>query len=444
MAMTAVILGMHRSGTSCVARMLNSCGLYLGDDLLDSASLSNMDGKWESRAAVQINDAILAVSGGAWDRVPEGAVSCDGPIQERMRQFLQTLQEAAVSGWKDPRTVLTFPMWKPLLDQYRIVACVRHPMSVAESLATREGWPIERGLELWKAYHERFRQYLDQERDVIWFDFDLPAEHLTRSLDKACRSLGLHVEDSAVRSFNEFQRHHRHEALPTDPRVRELYLEFFYRAHRDELSISELDSTGAVPDATRAGSAGSGPSGVLQIFHRRLADLGSAQRKQNSLAQRSFAATHENTRRVAALETALGEVSRAGGEVGASVAHLAERTDGLDQSGGELRTTVAHLDERLEVVDRAAADLRGVIARLDERVGGVDGAAGELRGMIARLDERIGDVHGAAGELRGMAAHLQERVEALAQRLQACEEVLARKPQKLGQWLKQRFRLGSH
>jgi hypothetical protein len=64
--------------------------------------------------------------------------------------------------------------------------------------------------------------------------------------------------------------------------------------------------------------------------------------------------------------------------------------------------------------------------------------------MIARLDERIGDVHGAAGELRGMAAHLQERVEALAQRLQACEEVLARKPQKLGQWLKQRFRLGSH
>ncbi|PYQ17320.1 MAG: hypothetical protein DMF80_01260 [Acidobacteria bacterium] len=491
MALTAVILGMHRSGTSCVARMLNACGLYLGDDLLDGASLSNMEGKWESRAAVEINDSILAVNGGAWDQVPEGALSCDGPTQERMRHFLETLGEAAVSGWKDPRTVLTFPMWKPLLGEYRIVACVRHPMSVAESLATREGWPIEKGLELWKTYHERFRQYLDEEREVTWFDFDLPSEHLARALDKACRSLGLRFEKAAGQSFNEFQRHHRHEQLPSDERLRELYLEFFYRAHRDELGDGAASSLRTLERPTRAASSKGRVPQELDILNKRLADLGSAHRKQNSLAQRSFKATQENTRRVTAVETALGEASRATGELGGAVARLEEQLGGIDRAGAELRGRVAGLDERLPGLDerfagvsRAEGELRGTVAGLEERVAGVSRAEGELRGTVAGLEERLAGasrsegelratvaglearlegvdraggelrakvapleerlegVIGAERELRATVSRLDERVEALAQRLQGCEDTLARKPQTLAQWLRQRLGFG--
>jgi hypothetical protein len=422
MALTVIILGMHRSGTSCVARVLNLCGLYLGDDLLDSASLSNMEGKWESRAAVEINDSILALSGGTWDQVPEGALSCDGPTQERIRQFLKTFEEAAVSGWKDPRTVLTFPVWKPLLGDYRIIACLRHPMSVAASLATREGWPIERGLDLWRVYHERFLQYLDEERHVIWFDFDLSPEQMTRSLGRACRSLGLRFEESALRSFNEFQRHHRHEAPPSDPRVRELYLEFFYRAHREELNDTAPDSPGVVEAAPRLRPSKASLAREVEILHKRLASLGSSHQKQNSLAQRSFKAAHENTRRVTALETSVGQVSRASGELGGSVARLNERLEGVGRNEGELRETLARLDERLEGVGRNE---------------------GELRGTLARLDERLESLSRDEGELRQTVARLQEFVEALGQRLRDCEDAVARKPQTLGQWLRQRLGFGS-
>jgi prefoldin subunit 5 len=394
--------------------------------------------------------------------VPEGVLSCDDPTQERMRQFLKTLEEAAVSGWKDPRTVLTFPMWKPLLGDYRIVACVRHPMSVAESLATREGWPIERGIDLWKAYHERFRQYLDDERDVLWFDFDLPPEQMTRSLGRACRSLGLRFEESALQSFNEFQRHHRHEALPPDARVRDLYLEFFYRAHREELNDGTRDSLGVIEAATRSRPSKAGLVREVESLHKRLASLGSSHQKQNSLAQRSFKATHESIRRVIALETAMGDVSRAGGELRGSVARLQEHLDGLDRREGELRGMVARLDERLAGVDRTERELQGTVARLDERFASVDRTEGELQGTVARLDERFAAVARAEDELRealarlderlggldradlqGTAARLDERVEALAQRLRECEDVLARKPQTLGQWLRQRLGFGS-
>src|SRR3989337_2456670 len=61
------IAGMHRSGTSLIARMLNLCGLYLGseDDLL-SAAPDNPEGFWENRQFLNINDNILFALNGNW------------------------------------------------------------------------------------------------------------------------------------------------------------------------------------------------------------------------------------------------------------------------------------------------------------------------------------------------------------------------------------------
>ncbi|MBM3573769.1 MAG: hypothetical protein FJX52_15635, partial [Alphaproteobacteria bacterium] len=54
-----VILGMHRSGTSAVARLLAQCGLQLGDDLLTQAELDNPNGYWEPRGIVAVHEALL-------------------------------------------------------------------------------------------------------------------------------------------------------------------------------------------------------------------------------------------------------------------------------------------------------------------------------------------------------------------------------------------------
>src|SRR6185437_468321 len=62
------IAGMHRSGTSMVARQLNLVGMYLGDeaDLIPAAN-ENPDGYWEHVEFVDVNDALLHEFGGGWD-----------------------------------------------------------------------------------------------------------------------------------------------------------------------------------------------------------------------------------------------------------------------------------------------------------------------------------------------------------------------------------------
>ena len=61
-AVGILVLGMHRSGTSALTRMLNILGCALPDNLLGS-NQSNPEGHWESLRAIEINDALLAALG---------------------------------------------------------------------------------------------------------------------------------------------------------------------------------------------------------------------------------------------------------------------------------------------------------------------------------------------------------------------------------------------
>src|SRR5919205_4399396 len=87
-AMAIAIAGMHRSGTSMVARVLSECGVYLGEpDELLPPGLGNDAGHFEHKEFVQLNDEVLATLGGAWDVVPPRYAIWRrrrlGPLRER-------------------------------------------------------------------------------------------------------------------------------------------------------------------------------------------------------------------------------------------------------------------------------------------------------------------------------------------------------------------------
>jgi hypothetical protein len=69
--MQVAIAGMHRSGTSMVTRLINLCGLYLGqeEDLVANAE-DNPEGFWENVKFQKVNDDILTSFGGGWDVPP--------------------------------------------------------------------------------------------------------------------------------------------------------------------------------------------------------------------------------------------------------------------------------------------------------------------------------------------------------------------------------------
>ena len=63
------ILGMHRSGTSCLAGSLEEAGLYLGDVITNTPH--NLKGTRENRRIFTLHDGILGRCGGTWQHPPE-------------------------------------------------------------------------------------------------------------------------------------------------------------------------------------------------------------------------------------------------------------------------------------------------------------------------------------------------------------------------------------
>lgn len=152
------IVGMFRSGTSMVTRVLNLCGLYLGPETnILSPDLSNPKGFWENIYINKLNDAILAKLGGSWYLPPKMGIQGweKHPNLELLRVKAKILfrqfSELDPWGWKDPRTSLTLPFWKSLISDIKIIVCVRHPWEVCQSVQNR--YSSLYGLYLWKIYY---------------------------------------------------------------------------------------------------------------------------------------------------------------------------------------------------------------------------------------------------------------------------------------------------
>ena len=147
------IIGMHRSGTSMVTRLVNAVGVELGahQDLMDSHPIDNPTGYWEHQAVVDLNDRLLESFGGSWDEPP---VLGDGweeswdlqPMRDQAREILADLAGCGDAiGWKDPRMSLLLPFWNTVLPITATVMVHRHPFQVAASLARRDGIDVEHG-----------------------------------------------------------------------------------------------------------------------------------------------------------------------------------------------------------------------------------------------------------------------------------------------------------
>ncbi len=156
-----VVVGMHRSGTSAMARLLSLSGAALPSDLM-AAGIDNPTGFWESTDVARINDQILAHYGSAWDDVFSGAQQ---PFANGIDEALVAEAAAAIGTLygpaplivlKDPRVSVLGRFWRAALEQAgympRYVVMVRNPLEVAASLAKRNGFSREKSLLLWSSY----------------------------------------------------------------------------------------------------------------------------------------------------------------------------------------------------------------------------------------------------------------------------------------------------
>ena len=194
-----VILGMHRSGTSMVAGALASTGIYVGEqeDLLKGQE-DNPRGFWEREDVVALNDTILSANNATWYSPPRHAPVATDADRTAMASIVARLPRDRSWQIKDPRQVLTWPLWQEALGDVVLVFVYRDPTAVALSLQRRNGFPLSLGLLLWERYNRLALAALEG-RDFVALSYENvtrdPATNLSRLLAQL-KGLGVQCPDA--------------------------------------------------------------------------------------------------------------------------------------------------------------------------------------------------------------------------------------------------------
>lgn len=184
-----LVLGMHRSGTSALTRVLSLCGGALPRTLFEPVAGDNDLGYWESRRLIEFHEVLFWRIG---TRMLEGR-----PVPEawfdsaQARQAEDELASIVAEEWsdapagscwlvKDPRICRLMPLWRRALARtgrrVSALVSVREPAEVAASLARRDGFPRA-----------------DAER--AWLEHVVLAERHSRDLPRAIVSFDMLLRD---------------------------------------------------------------------------------------------------------------------------------------------------------------------------------------------------------------------------------------------------------
>jgi hypothetical protein len=169
------ILGVGRSGTSMLARVLSLCGGALPERLKDP-NPANPTGFWEPLEALKLNDEFLLRHHATYfdptlrlqGEVPFSRNEKDNYVGQ-IRAFLEQCPDVPLLVIKEPRITAVFEFWREAAEQAgfaaKVIIPVRHPQEVVASLAA---W-VEASQELWSA---------------VWLKYNLLAERNSRHLPR--------------------------------------------------------------------------------------------------------------------------------------------------------------------------------------------------------------------------------------------------------------------
>lgn len=257
-----LVLGMHRSGTSALTRVINLLGADLPSDLMP-INTSNKRGFWESRELMAIHDDLLASGLSRWDDWRPFRASPQSDEHQaigvnRLANWLE--REFAASQLfvvKDPRICRFVPLWLETLRSFgcqpRVVLPVRHPFEVAASLLARNGMPFQKSYLLW------LRHVLDAERSTrdiprSWIHYDDLLTDWAAVAMRVSRQLGLTWPRSLDEAAVEIQlflsselRHH--QASPQELEFQSDVVGWVRRAYR---AITGLITDGDADASIRA------------------------------------------------------------------------------------------------------------------------------------------------------------------------------------------------
>jgi hypothetical protein len=192
-----LITGVHRSGTSLVARCLQQLGLFIGSDL---------EKNHESMFFQGLSAWVFSLVHGGWDapmplrylfEEERSQDECAAKLEKALQHGSLYREYGVTSGmfsfgkpaipqrwgWKDPRLMVLLPIWSKLFPNAKWIVIQRNGADVANSLLQRElqgehrylqSFPLSAGYEefisfrcrshdraysVWQEYQELYQEY---------------------------------------------------------------------------------------------------------------------------------------------------------------------------------------------------------------------------------------------------------------------------------------------
>ncbi|WP_018860775.1 MULTISPECIES: sulfotransferase family protein [Thioalkalivibrio] len=282
-----IIIGMHRSGTSLLTRVLQESGFFMGVGASrnEEAAFTNAINAWLFREASATWDRPESLDWLLADEALQPWLldymrdTVDGPSSLRFLGLQRSLRGWGLSrqqtpwGWKDPRNTFTLPLWLELFPSARVLHIVRHGADVAASLLTRRrdvfnkrtrryrqyrqmyrmnpfgpgrrGFApqvrcgtLEGGLDLWALYVTRARQHLQTLGDRgLEISYEALLTEPEGTLDAALRFCGCPLDPAQLAATAASFRPDRAHAWHQDEQLRE-----FAEHHRQTLQAQGYDS----------------------------------------------------------------------------------------------------------------------------------------------------------------------------------------------------------
>ena len=153
-----IITGMHRSGTSLTASLLQSAGINVGDRLM-KATKANPKGYFEDLDFVEFHAGVLRSQGiddAGWTK--EKQIKVQPQYLDTARNLLLARQDKPVWGWKDPRTTLFLDFWQELIPHAKFIFVYRSPWEIVDSLFRRGERVFQRNpnfaVQQWQIYNQ--------------------------------------------------------------------------------------------------------------------------------------------------------------------------------------------------------------------------------------------------------------------------------------------------
>ena len=259
-----VVAGMHRSGTSAMARVLGLAGARMPDRLINAAS-DNPLGFWEPRDIVALNDEILRTIGSDWNdafgvRLDSLAAEHDDFIQRARSILSLNYGDASLAVMKDPRISNLVSLWRKAMRAEGFspvfVIMVRDPLEVAQSIAARGGGTAQASMLSWLSHMVSVeRDTRDLPRTFVSYDALLDNWEAVLASMRRDLSLPLPVSSDQGAEISSFlSRSSRHHAT------------------EDATWIERADLWPGIAEAWRWLKTATGPAGPQSPFPQQVAD----------------------------------------------------------------------------------------------------------------------------------------------------------------------------